>query len=208
MSNAEQIIKTIPEHVQLVAVTKMHEKDEIEQLYQLGIRHFGENKLQELVRKKVDFPDCNWHFIGRIQSNKIKQIVRESYLIHSVSSLKHLQKIDDEAQKINKNQNILLQFNLANEQTKAGFNLEDLAHIYDLLPSLSATTICGIMIIGNHSDDLNAIEDTFQHGFQLYTHLHSQIDTVNTLSMGMSGDYQLAIKHGSTCVRIGSKLFK
>lgn len=207
INNTKTIINSIPNDVKLVAVTKNQSLEDVQVLVNLGINDFGENKLQELVKKKLIFPDCNWHFIGRIQSNKIKDIVKHSCLIHSVSELRYLERINHEASKINKVQDILLQLNLAMEDSKKGLPIEQLEFIVNNLESFENVRICGLMVMGNHTDNMTIINQTFNEAHQVFTDLKTHSSDITTLSMGMSNDYTLAISAGSNLVRIGSALF-
>ncbi len=200
------ISNSIGANTTLVAVTKNQSIDDVQTLYDNGYRQFGENKLQELVKKKAIFPDATWHFIGRIQSNKLKAIVANSALIHSVSEYRYLQKINVEAQKIDKVQDVLLQLNIANETTKKGLTQNDLdAIISD--QSLTNVKIRGIMVMGDHVDDKSTITNTFKTAKETFEHLKSDFSSFDTLSMGMSSDYMLAVENGSTMVRLGTILF-
>ncbi len=190
----------------LIAVTKNQDIEAVKLLFDNGYTEFGENKLQELIKKKEILPNANWHFIGRIQSNKIKQIVHHSVLIHSVSEFRYLQKINDEAGKINKIQDVLLQLNIANEVTKKGLSKDDLELIIN--SNFNNVRICGMMVMGDHTDDQVKIEATFKTAKTEFDQLQSKFENFNILSMGMSSDYELAIKCGSNMVRIGTLLFK
>lgn len=208
IQNTKQLISSIPSDVTLVAVTKNQTIEDVTALYDLGISDFGENKLQELLKKQVIFPDVRWHFIGRIQSNKIKQIVNSSYLIHSVSEIRYLDKINSEAGKIDKVQKILLQLNLANEESKKGISLNDFSYVINNSNSYSNVEICGLMVMGNHVDDSTIIKSTFNQAHSLFKEISESNYNFNTLSMGMSNDYELAIKSGSNMIRLGTVLFK
>lgn len=208
IQNTKQLIESIPSDVTLVAVTKNQTIKDVTALYDLEISDFGENKLQELLKKQAIFPDVRWHFIGRIQSNKIKQIVNCSYLIHSVSEIRYLDKINSEASKINKVQKVLLQLNLANEETKKGISLEDFNEVINNSNSYSNVEICGLMVMGNHVDNAAIIKTTFDQANSLFKDIYKSNPNFNTLSMGMSNDYQLAIESGSNMIRLGTVLFK
>lgn len=208
MNNYLQIKQTIPEQVSLVAVSKNQSIDDIQSLVDLGVTNLGENKLQEIIRKKEYFPQVNWHFIGRIQSNKIAKIVQHSVLIHSVSELRYLNLINDHARNQNKVQDVLLQINLANELTKAGLKEEELNWLTKNYKTYQHVRICGLMIIGDNVKDHQQIKETFDNGYNLYNHLKCQIEDFSILSMGMSNDYKLAIEAGSNMVRLGTILFQ
>lgn len=207
IEKTKDTIKSIPREVTLVAVTKNQDIDDVHRLYKLGVANFAENKLQELEKKQLIFPDINWHFIGRIQSNKIKNIVKHSTLIHSVSEIRYLEKINLEAAKLEKKQSVLLQLNLANEQTKKGLSIEDFNFVIDNQKLYPNTLICGLMVMGNHVEDNELITETFRAAQKIFKEVNSSSPQFNILSMGMSADYKLAIECGSTMVRIGSLLF-
>lgn len=206
INKVNEIRNSIGDNTTLVAVTKNQSIEDVQVLYDNGYRQFGENKLQELVRKKEIFPDATWHFIGRIQSNKLKAIVANSALIHSVSEYRYLQKINSEAQKIDKVQDVLLQLNIANEPTKKGLTQDDLDAIINE-DSFTNINIRGIMVMGDHVEDEATIINTFRVAKETFETLKSNFDSFDTLSMGMSSDYMLAVQNGSTMVRLGTILF-
>lgn len=195
----------------LVAVSKTKPVSDIEALYQLGQRDFGENYVQEFIDKVPQLPqDIKWHFIGHLQTNKVKYIVPHVNLIHGVDSLKLLKEIDKQAGKNNLIINCLLQVYIAQEESKFGLNEEEIAAIVNELPNLNHVKIVGLMGMASFSDDENKVASEFNYLQSIYTK-YSKIETPNfnlqTLSMGMSGDYKLAIASGSNMVRIGSLLF-
>lgn len=210
MQNAIKIIednKFI--NCETLIVTKNQDIEDIKFLYDNGYRTFGENKLQEIVKKREVFPDASYHFIGRIQSNKIKKIVEVSDLIQSVSEIRYLAIINEEAQKMDKIQDVLLQFNISGEITKAGFKISDIDEIMELLEEFTNIRVRGIMLMGDHVDDELKIMTTFSMGYELFDELKPLMNhNFDILSMGMSNDYKLAIKCGSNMVRLGSILFK
>lgn len=206
INKVNDIRNSIGDTTTLVAVTKNQSIEDVQVLYDNGYRQFGENKLQELVKKKEIFPDATWHFIGRIQSNKLKAIVANSALIHSVSEYRYLQKINSEAQKIDKVQDVLLQLNIANEPTKKGLTQDDLDAIINE-DSFTNINIRGIMVMGDHVEDEATIINTFRVAKETFETLKSNFDSFDTLSMGMSSDYMLAVQNGSTMVRLGTILF-
>lgn len=208
IDNAKNIINNIPKNVLLVVVTKNQLQDDIGRLYQLGLNNFGENKSQAIIEKKDLYPNAKWHFIGRIQTNKIKDIVKNCTLIHSVSSFKVLDKINSEALKINKVQNCLIQFNVANEDTKDGFDIDQAELVFEYVKNLNNINVQGIMLMGPHTDDQDKINNVFQKGYQLQQKLHITNPDCLQISMGMSNDYQIAIDNHTTIIRIGSLLFR
>lgn len=195
----------------LVAVSKTKPASDIEALYNLGQRDFGENYVQEFIDKVPQLPtDIRWHFIGHLQTNKVKYIVPHVHLIHGVDSLKLLKEIDKQAGKLQLIINCLLQVYIAQEESKFGLDEEEIAAIIDELPNLNHVKIVGLMGMASFSDDENKVASEFKYLQSIYTK-YSKLETPNchlsTLSMGMSGDYKLAISAGSNMVRIGSLLF-
>jgi PLP dependent protein len=202
-------------NVTLVAVSKTKPVEDILALYELGQRDFGENYVQELVEKQAQLPkDIRWHFIGHLQSNKVKYVAPFVNLIHGVDSFKLLREINKEAAKNNRVIDVLLQVHIAQEETKFGLDEEELKAIYnrnaDGLNELKNIRICGFMGMASFSDDLEKVRGEFRFLKSLvdwYVDLPIANSQLKILSMGMSGDYQLAIEEGSTMVRIGSLLF-
>jgi pyridoxal phosphate enzyme (YggS family) len=195
----------------LVAVSKTKPASDIEALYNLGQRDFGENYVQEFIDKVPQLPkDIKWHFIGHLQTNKVKYIVPYVHLIHGVDSLKLLKEIDKQAGKNNLIINCLLQVYIAQEESKFGLDEAEIVTIVNELPNLNNVKIVGLMGMASFSDDENKVASEFNYLQSIYTK-YLQLETPNfklqTLSMGMSGDYKLAIAAGSTMVRIGSLLF-
>ncbi len=201
--------------VTLVAVSKTKPVEDVLALYELGQRDFGENYVQELVDKQAQLPkDIRWHFIGHLQSNKVKYIAPFVQLIHGVDSFKLLKEINKEAAKNNRVIDVLLQVHIAQEETKFGLDEEELKSMYnrsaDGLDQLKNVRICGLMGMASFSDDAEKVRGEFRSLkslFDWYADLPIANSQLSILSMGMSGDYQLAIEEGSTMVRIGSLLF-
>lgn len=196
----------------LIAVSKTKPNEDLIQLYELGQRDFGENYVQELVDKAADLPkDIQWHFIGHLQSNKVKYIAPFIHLIHGVDSLKLLKEINKQALKNNRIISCLLQIHIAEEETKFGLNEAELIQIKELTHSLTHIRVSGFMGMASFSEDNHKVRNEFKYLHQLFTQYKSWITqhaAVNPiLSMGMSGDYAMAIEEGSTMVRIGSLLF-
>lgn len=195
----------------LVAVSKTKPASDIDALYNLGQRDFGENYVQEFIEKVPQLPqDIKWHFIGHLQTNKVKYIVPHVHLIHGVDSLKLLKEIDKQAGKNNLKINCLLQVYIAQEESKFGLDEAEIEAIINELPNLNHVKIVGLMGMASFSDDEKKVAAEFNYLQSIYTK-YSKIETPNfklqTLSMGMSGDYKLAIASGSNMVRIGSLLF-
>lgn len=197
------------ENVVLVAVSKTKPNEDIEELYQLGQRAFGENYVQELVDKHAALPkDIQWHFIGHLQSNKVKYIAPFVHLIHGVDSLKLLTEINKQAQKNGRVIACLLQIHIAKEETKFGMDLTELEEAVDAAIHLPFISIKGLMGMASFSDDKDQVRNEFRMLHQYFINMQSNLgDPLSILSMGMSGDYQMAIEEGSTMVRIGSLLF-
>jgi len=194
--------------VTLVAVSKTKPVADIEALYALGQRDFGENYVQELVDKQALLPaDICWHFIGHLQSNKVKYIAPFVHLIHGVDSLKLLREIDKQAAKNNRIINCLLQVHIASEETKFGMNENELTEALQQLDSFPNVKVCGLMGMASFSDDENKVRNEFKTLYQLLLKSTISHQPSAILSMGMSGDYKMAIEEGSTMVRIGSLLF-
>ena len=211
---------TIPEDVTLVCVSKFHANDAIMQAYDCGERDFGESRVQELLPKYEALPkDIRWHFIGHLQTNKVKQIVPFVHMIHSVDSLRLLETINREAEKIGRRVKVLLEVHVAKEETKSGFTPEELLQFItnlstnDLYPWVE---ICGVMGMATNTDDQDEWRRCFREIKSLASHLspitfseasYSSPSERPIISMGMSDDYLVAIEEGSNMVRIGSTIF-
>ena len=195
----------------LVAVSKTKPIDVILGLYQLGQKDFGENYVQELVDKQANLPsDIRWHFIGHLQSNKVKYIAPFVYLIHGVDSCKLLKEINKQAEKCGRVINCLLQVHIAQEETKFGMDENDLAEVITIIPELKNVSIHGLMGMASNSEDVEKVRGEFRYLKSLlnkFGQFTIDKEPWTVLSMGMSGDYQIAIEEGSTMVRIGSLLF-
>jgi len=212
--NIISIQKTLPEHVTLVAVSKTKPETDILEAYNIGVRNFGENKVQELTRKYESLPkDILWHYIGHLQTNKIKYIAPFIHLIHGVDSLKLLQAINKEGQKCNRVIPCLLQFHIAQEETKFGLSIQEAEEALQCTDykELQNIQIQGVMGMASYSDDMELVRNEFKELKQIFTKLKttyfSSESSFQTISMGMSQDYQLAIEEGSTMVRVGSSIF-
>jgi pyridoxal phosphate enzyme (YggS family) len=210
------IAKLTPKNITLIAVSKTKPVSDIKELYDLGHRDFGENYVQELVEKQVLSPeDIRWHYIGHLQSNKVKYIAPFVYLIHGVDSLKLLLEIDKQARKNNRVIQCLLQVHIAQEETKFGFSDVELTEIMEdvhkakLSGELQNVEVVGLMGMASLTEDMELVRKEFKYLQLLYTQA-AQIqvqNTIQTLSMGMSNDYQVAIEEGANMVRIGSLVF-
>lgn len=211
--NLLQIKSTLPENVTLVAVSKTKPVSDLMEAYIAGQRIFGENYVQELTDKQPQFPnDVQWHFIGHLQSNKVKYIAPFVSLIHGVDSLKLLQEINKQALKNNRIIECLLQIYIAEEESKFGLDEQELNEILasEELKKLTNIKIVGLMGMSTFTDNQEQIQKEFlklKTIFDKHKTLKTENCELQTISMGMSGDYQLAINCGSTMVRIGSSIF-
>lgn len=212
--NIENIRKTLPEGVKLIAVSKTKPAMDIEEAYQCGQRAFGENKVQEMAEKYEILPkDIEWHLIGHLQTNKVKYIAPFVSLIHAVDSLKLLKVIDTEAGKCNRIIPCLLQFHVAEEETKFGLNEEEACQLLESADykSLKNIRIAGIMGMATNTDNEKQIRKEFNHLHRIFSGLKERYfsdgNDFKEISMGMSGDYRLAVLEGSTMVRVGSSIF-
>ncbi len=192
-----------------VAVSKTKPIKEIQKIYDLGHRDFGENKVQELEHKYHNLPkDINWHMIGHLQTNKVKKVVPIVSLIHSIDSIKLLKIVNKESKKINKVTNCLIQINISQENTKYGFDTNEIDFLNkSFLKDYENIKIRGLMGMASFSNEENIVKSEFENLNKIYNNVKSSIDDINILSMGMSNDYKLALEAGSNMVRIGSKIF-
>ena len=212
-SNLLSIKATLPEHVTLVAVSKTKPISDLLEAYEAGQRIFGENKIQEMAEKWEAMPkDIQWHMIGHVQTNKVKFMAPFVSLIHGVDSLKLLQEINKQAEKNDRIIDCLLQIHIAEEETKFGLDEEELASLLssNAFDEMQNIRIVGLMGMATFTDNKEQIKKEFLHLKSIFDsskNLKSKISNLKILSMGMSGDYQLAIDCGSTMVRIGSSIF-
>ena len=206
-SNFESIKTQLAENqVTLVAISKTKPVSSIQELYNLGQRDFGENYVQELVEKEALLPkDINWHFIGHLQTNKVKLIAPFVQLIHGVDSLKLLREINKQAEKYNRVIDCLLQVHIAQEETKFGLNEEELQSLVKeyATTEMKNVRVCGLMGMASFTTDIQKVRKEFEYLKELF----DSVPNFEILSMGMSSDYKTAIEEGSTMVRIGSLLF-
>lgn len=205
---------TLPNHVTLVAVSKTKPVEDLIEAYDAGQRIFGENKVQEMTAKQEVLPkDIQWHLIGHLQTNKVKYIAPFVSLIHSIDSEKLLIEVNKEAKKNNRVIPCLLQFHIANEETKFGFNFDEVKELLEseTFFSLQNISIVGIMGMASFTEDKTQIREEFQTLHDYFQVLKSHYFKFNPdfkeISMGMSGDYELAIECGSTMIRVGSTIF-
>jgi pyridoxal phosphate enzyme (YggS family) len=212
--NIALIRNKIPQHVKIIAVSKMMPSALVKEAYDAGQRAFGENKVQELTGKQLNLPeDTEWHLIGHLQTNKVKFVVPFVQLIHSIDSLKLLLEIEREAKKVKRTIDCLLQIHIAREETKFGLSFTEAIQILNSneYKDLQNIRITGLMGMATFTDDNKQVRDEFlllaRYFEEFKTKWFSNTTSFKELSMGMSGDYQLAIEAGSTMVRIGSLIF-
>ena len=212
--NLTNIRSTLPENVRLVAVSKTKPIEDLQEAYNAGQRVFGENKIQEMASKYDVLPkDIEWHMIGHLQSNKVKYMAHFVDLIHGVDKLKTLKVINKEAKKHNRIINCLLQAKIAKEETKFGLSFSDIDTILspETLSELEHIKIVGFMGMATFTDNKEQLKEEFLSLKNFFEIQQSKTETKNCkldiLSMGMSGDYQLAIENGSTMIRVGSSIF-
>ena len=206
--NISLLNKKIEKKTSIIAVSKKKSAELVEQAYLLGIKNFGENYLQEALQKIISLNhlDINWHFIGKIQSNKCKDIARNFQWVHTIDRFKIAKRLNDDCP-LDKIINVLVQINIDNEESKSGINesqLFDLAEKISVLPNLK---LKGIMVIPKNNFEINLIEQSFKKTLEISLKLRNKFSEANEISMGMSNDFELAIKNGSTMVRIGTGIF-
>lgn len=218
MSNLAAILKAMelsaqqsgrdPQTIELVAITKGHTWQEIESLYQEGQHVFGESKVTELLPKIQDAPkDCSWHFIGHLQANKVRKVVGQCALIHSVDSEKLAQKISAVSQELALTTSILLEVNVSGEPAKHGFSVAECKEGFARISNLPNLKVEGLMTMAPLTEDEATIRQTFAGLRKLRNELATNEKPLKVLSMGMSHDYKLAIEEGATLLRIGTALF-
>ena len=204
------LLEELPDKVTLVAVSKTKSEVEILEAYSAGQRDFGENKVQELHQKQAELPeDIRWHMVGHVQRNKVKYMAPYVHLIHGVDSLKLLKEINKQGAKHDRVIRCLLQVHIAEESTKFGMDEDEVRETLSQLQQepLPHVAICGLMGMATFTEDQKQIHREFKYLSGLKSSLQSQYPQIQELSMGMSGDYGLALELGSTMVRIGSSIF-
>ncbi len=205
-SNLKAITRDLPANVTLVAVSKTKSNPDILAAYNAGQKVFGENKVQELAQKAEELPkDIAWHMIGHLQTNKVKFIAPFVSLIHAVDSLKLLQEIDKRASQNKRVIDCLLQIHIATESTKFGFGIQEVEKAVEKSKEFKHIKIKGLMAMATFTDDFGQINKEFASINELFKKVKTK--ELNTLSIGMSGDYKLAINNGSTMIRVGSAIF-
>ena len=207
-NNLFALLESLPTHVTLVAVSKTKPLEDLKVVYTSGHRIFGENKVQELVSKWEALPkDIQWHMIGHLQRNKVKYIAPFVDLIHGVDSERLLKEIDKQAAKNNRKIPCLLQIHIAQESTKFGLSDSELEKIISEKETYPNIHFKGLMGMASFTSNQQQVTEEFAFLKSLYDRAAAKMETFDTLSMGMSGDYELAIAQGSTMVRVGSKIF-
>jgi len=208
--NIEELTSRIPEKVKLLAVSKTKPLEELEEAYTAGMRDFGENKVQELVKKSEDFhDDVRWHFIGQLQTNKVKYLVDKVYLIHSLGSISLLNEIEKVFGKANIVASVLIQVNIGREESKSGILEENLYEFIEEIEKCNYVSVKGIMVIipnGDEESNRKYFKKTKKIFEDLKEKEYKNI-TMNILSMGMTHDFMTAIEEGSNLVRIGTGIF-
>ncbi|NMC39819.1 MAG: YggS family pyridoxal phosphate-dependent enzyme [Bacteroidales bacterium] len=217
MESVQNIInlkKQVPDNVKIVAVSKTQPAEEILKVYGTGHKIFGENRVQELLFKKERLPsDIEWHFIGHLQTNKVRSLLPHVVMIHSADSYRLITVINREAEKLNLMVKCLIQFHIAREETKAGFSLDEAEAMLQSADFIKIKNIvfCGVMGMATLTDDMNMVRNEFRTLREYFTILRDKYFSRNPefreISMGMSGDYAIAVEEGSTIIRVGTLIF-
>lgn len=210
--NVKHFLQELPKNVTLIAVTKTVDVDRIKVSIKAGVTDIGENKVQEALSKYSELKDFNlkWHLIGSLQTNKVKKAVQIFDLIHSVDTLKLAEVIDKESFNINKMQDVLLQVNVSKEETKSGFEIENLFEVLSKLSKLKNIRVRGLMTIANNTQEEIQIRDCFKKLRNLKEEINNKAffeNELTLLSMGMTNDYKIAISEGASMVRLGRAIF-
>ena len=212
--NLQQVTAQLPEGVQLVAVSKFHPVEALQEAYDAGQRMFGENRAQELIAKAPLLPkDIRWHFIGHLQKNKVRAIMPYVSVIESVDSVNLLKLIEKEAARIDRTVDVLLQLHVAQEETKSGFSIDEVIDAGEAgeLTCYPHINVCGVMAMASLTDDMEQVASEFELVRRTYVMLKDgpfdESEHFNHLSMGMSDDWPIAVKYGATLVRIGTAIF-
>ena len=212
--NIQRITAQLPNNVKLVAVSKFHPVEKVMEAYDAGQRIFGENRAQELAAKAPQMPsDIEWHFIGHLQKNKVRMIMPWASIIQSIDSVELLQLVNKEAARIDRHVNVLLQLHVAKEQTKSGFTIDEVlqAAAEGAFNDLSNVTIAGVMAMATFTDNMEQVASEFEQVHNTFLTLRDKYfasnDAFKQISMGMSDDWPIAVKHGATLVRIGTDIF-
>ncbi len=212
--NLEKVKAQLPGGVRLVAVSKFHPVEELAAAYEAGQRLFGENRAQELIVKAPELPnDIRWHFIGHLQKNKVRAIMPHVSVIESIDSVELLKLVEKEAARIDRTVDVLLQLHVAQEETKSGFSVDEVIEAGEngLLTCYPHVRVCGVMAMASLTEDMEQVAQEFDLVRRTYLTLKDgcfdESPDFNELSMGMSDDWQVAVKYGATLVRIGTAIF-
>ncbi|SHF89404.1 hypothetical protein SAMN05444483_103136 [Salegentibacter echinorum] len=208
--NVRQFKNEIPEDVTLVAISKTKPVEDLLEAYDTPIRHFGENKIQEMTEKYKQLPnDIKWHMVGHVQRNKVKYMAPFVHLVHAVDSLKLLKEINKQAKKCSRSIDCLLQIKIAEEDSKYGISAEEAEEILnsDKFKEFENVKVKGLMGMATFTDDKEQVKKEFQHLKSVFDDFKEKYSEMSILSMGMSGDYKIALECGSNMLRIGSSLF-
>ena len=210
--NIADLARRLPKGVKLVAVSKFHPVERLREAYDAGQRLFGENRVQELVAKAPQLPpDVEWHFIGHLQRNKVRQVMPHVTMIHSVHSVELLRLIDKEAARLGRTIDVLIELHVAQEQSKSGFSPDEAldALTPELVSSLEHVRVRGVMTMATFTSDMEQVDREFALAQNTFKQLKArlQLPAFDQLSMGMSDDWPVAVHHGSTMVRIGTDIF-
>lgn len=210
----KRLHEELPDGVKLVAVSKFHPVEAIKEAYDAGQRRFGESRVQELLEKEPELPaDIEWHFIGHLQTNKVRALMGKTALIESVDTEKLLKVIDDESRKAGVTTRVLMQLHVAREETKFGFSPIELFEFFRdrKFESLTNTHICGVMGMATNTDDMDRVRADFHLIYDVFDTIKANKDLglrgFDTVSMGMSGDWKIAVEEGSNLIRIGTRIF-
>lgn len=210
----KRLHEELPDGVKLVAVSKFHPVEAIKEAYDAGQRRFGESRVQELLEKEPELPaDIEWHFIGHLQTNKVRALMGKAALIESVDTEKLLKVIDDESRKAGVTTRVLMQLHVAREETKFGFSPIELFEFFRdrKFESLTNTHICGVMGMATNTDDMDRVRADFHLIYDVFDTIKANKDLglrgFDTVSMGMSGDWKIAVEEGSNLIRIGTRIF-
>ncbi len=210
----QQLRSEMPEGVTLVAVSKFHPVEALQEAYDAGQRIFGESRVQELLAKQPQLPDdIQWHFIGHLQTNKVRHIIGRTSLIESIDTERLLSIVDSESARAGVTTRVLMQLHVAREETKFGFSPEELLDYFRdrRFESLANTHICGVMGMASNTDDMARVAADFDAIRSVYDRIINEVApdlrSFDIVSMGMSGDWSIAVSHGSNMVRIGSDIF-
>ena len=208
--NIKKYRSELPDHVKLVAISKTKPKEDLMQAYRAGQRIFGENKIQEMTEKWEQLPeDIEWHMVGHVQRNKVKYMAPYVSLIHAVDSLKLLKEINKRARQNERTIKCLLQIKIAEEDSKFGISAEEAKEILksEAYEKMEHLKVIGLMGMATFTDDEDQVRSEFKYLKSVFDQLREEVPELTELSMGMSGDYQIAVECGSTMVRIGSSIF-